>query len=235
MKPWVAVLPLMLITAQSEQTLEARLKKFGDRTYQILEKGNPVGKFTLKTRITEEEGVTLAVFEDKMEKGGDAAQTVEYVEKAGIKTLRLRWATRVDGGIKEDDPTIAMEDQDAHVTSDQGNLILRKAEGAVGERALIRLVCLQKQEVGNVLKTNLLVLDPVDYQRDQEIKCVARDTIEVNGKKVEACRWVDKREGKSVLSGQPIPYKFENTYWVTAEGSLVKFKSGPLEMVLESK
>ena len=61
------------------------------------------------------------------------------------------------------------------------------------------------------------------------------DTIEIDGKKVEAYRWVDKREGKSVLSGEPIPYKVENTYWVMAEGSLVKFKSGPLEMVLESK
>jgi len=91
------------------------------------------------------------------------------------------------------------------------------------------------QKVGAAIQADLLVLDPVDYQRKQEIRCVAAETLDVGGKKTETFKWLDKREGQSVLSGQPIPYKFDNTYWVAKDGNLVKFTTGSMEMVLDAK
>jgi hypothetical protein len=228
---------LVLVPAQSEaDKLAAALKKFGDRSYLIMENGKKVGTYTLKTRIAVEEGRRLAVFEDRIDKHSDSSTvTLDLVEKATLNGLRLDWATRADGGMKEDDTTIDIQDGDGHVATDLGNLLLKKVGGAVGERALIRLVCAQEQKVGNSFKADLLVLDPVDYQRGQEIKCVARETIDVGGKKIEAHKWEDKREGESVLNGKPIAYKFDNAYWVGPDGTLVKFRSGSMEMILEPK
>lgn len=227
---------LALLPAQSERELVAALKKFGDQTFRIMEGGKKVGTYTLKTRIENEDGRRLAVFEDRIDKHSDSSTlTLDLTEKAALNGLLLQWATRADGGAKEDDTTIDIRNGDGHVASDLGNILLKKVAGALGERALIRLVCVQKQEVGNAFKADLLVLDPVDYQRGQEIKCVAKETIEVGGKKVAAHKWEDKREGESILSGKPIAYKFDNAYWVGPDGTLVKFRSGSMEMILEPK
>jgi hypothetical protein len=228
---------LVLVPAQSErETLVAALKKFGEQTFRIMEGGKKVGTYTLKTRIDLEDGQRLAVFEDRIDKHSDSSTvTLDLIEKATLDGLRLQWATRADGGVKEDDTTIEIRDGDGHVASDLGNILLKKVAGALGERALIRFVCVQKQEVGNSFKADLLVLDPVDYQRGQEIKCVAKETIEVGGKKVVAHKWEDKREGESILSGKPIAYKFDNAYWVGPDGTIVKFRSGSMEMILEPK
>jgi hypothetical protein len=229
------ILLLLAAPAQSERDkLEASLKKFGDRTYRIMENGKKVGMCTLKTRIATEDGRRLAIFEDRIEKqSSDANLFLDFTEMATLNGLRLDWATRADGGAKEDDPSISIREGDGYVTSDLGNLLLRKVEGAVGERALIRLVCMQTQKVGVVLKADVLVLDPIDYQRNQELRCEAKETLDIGGKKVEAHKWEDKRSGKSVLSGKPVPYKFDNAYWVGPDGALVKFTSGSMEMILE--
>ncbi|HKS17397.1 MAG TPA: hypothetical protein VJU16_08805 [Planctomycetota bacterium] len=232
---WILGCLLLLPAPQEAAKVEAAIKKFGERTYRILEKGNAVGKCTLKSRIGEMEGITVAIFEDKIERTGDTPQVLDYTEKAALKGLRLRWATRENDGFKEDDPTVIIEEGDARVTSPEGNMTLVKVEGVRGERSLIRLLCMAEQKVGSVVQSDLLVLEPVDYQRRQEVKCVAAETIDVGGKKVATFKWVDKRKGRSILSGQPIAYDFDNAYWIAADGALVKFTSGSLEMVLESK
>ena len=232
----LAILLMPVATFQAERDFQAAIKKFGDRTYRVFEKGKPVGMATLKSRIVEGEGgVALAVFEDRIDKTGDSPLTVEYVEWATLNGLRLRLATRVDGGPKEDDPKIVVKGRDAHVTSDRGNADLEKVEGARGERSLIRLMCMAPQKVGATIQADLLVVEPVDYQRKHEVRCTAEETIDIGGKKVAAFKWVDKREGKSLLSDDPTPYKIDNAYWIGADGVLLKFTSGPLEMVLESK
>ncbi|HZN62439.1 MAG TPA: hypothetical protein VFC90_08555 [Planctomycetota bacterium] len=231
-----AILAILSAPAQSEaDKVEAALRRFGDREYRVFEKGNPVGRCTLKTRFEGEGGARLAIFEDRIEKAGDTPQAVTYTEKAALKGLRLRWATRVDGGITEDDPRISIEDGNAEVASAQGNLVLNKVEGACGERALIRLICGAEQKVGSVVTADLLVLDPVDYQRKQQVKCVAAETLDIGGTKFATFKWVDKREGRSILSGEPVPYSFNNAYWVGPDGALLKFTLGSMEMVLGNK
>ena len=236
MRVILAAALLLPAPAQSEASkAEAALKKFGDREYRIFEKGVQVGLCTLKSRIEVDGRTRIAIFEDRIEKAGDTPLTLAYTEKASLIGLRLRWATRVDGGIKEDDPKVSIDNGEADITSAQGSITVPKAEKACGERALIRLICMTEQKVGSVVQADLLVLDPVDFQRKQEIKCVAAETIDVGGKKMAAFKWVDKREGKSILSGEEIPYKFDNAYWVGADGVLLKFTSGSMEMVLDSK
>lgn len=231
-----AALLLPVAPAQSEsRKMEEALRKFGDREYRIFEKGVQVGLCNLKTRIEGEGRTRLAIFEDRIEKAGDTPLALTYTEKATLIGFRLRWATRVDGGIKEDDPRVSIEDGEAQIASAQGSITLGKADKACGERALIRLLCMAEQKVGSAVQVDLLVLDPVDFQRKQEVKCVAAETIDVGGKKVAAFKWVDKREGKSILSGEEVPYKFDNAYWVGADGVLLKFTSGSMEMVLDSK
>lgn len=234
-----AVLLVQAATAQSEtDKVEAALKKFGTRTYRILEKGKPVGTFSLKTTLVEEDGLKLAVFEDRLEtKVGESTRTVDFSEKATLKGLALHWGTQKDSASKAtSDPVITIRDGDGHVsTSATGNMLLKKVAGALGERALFRLVCMKEQKVGAVIEVHALVLEPIDYQMDRTVKGVAKENLEVGGRKIAAFKWVDKRDGSSILTGKPVAVPIDNTYWVGPDGALVKFKCGSLEMTFESK
>lgn len=235
----VTLLLLQAAPAQSEaDKLEAALRKFGNRTYKILLKGEPVGTYALKTRVAEEEGQKLAFLEDRLEtKIGETVRTTDYTEKAVLKGLALHWTTQTDTALEgKSVPVIAIKDGDGHVSTTAGKRMhLKAVAGALGERALFRLVCMKEQKIGATLKVNALVLEPIDYQMDREVKCVAKETLSIGGRKIAAFKWEDKRDGSSILTGKPVPVPIDNAYWVGPDGALVKFKIGPLEMVPEAK
>src|SRR5687767_11598527 len=139
-----ALFHLQAAPAQSEaDKLEAALKKFGDRTYRIVEEGKETGTMTLKTSIERDGDKMAAVFEDRADmKIGDFQLTMTLNEKASLDGLRLISATRkgktpdgdVDWRVSVRGGKAAMKVEDREQTIDV-------TARTVGELAVMRLVC----------------------------------------------------------------------------------------------
>ncbi|HEU4339761.1 MAG TPA: hypothetical protein VFS19_06805 [Planctomycetota bacterium] len=228
---------LILLQAAPAQTeadkFEAALKKFGERTYRITEKGKAVGAMTLKTRIEKDGDRKVAVLEDTVEFDvGHAAVEINVKETAALDGLNLIFAERTAGKIEI---TASIRDGDAYLTVDQSQWLIRNIRNVQGELSVLRIVGMKKQEVGSAFKADVFVLESPSDELNHDFKCVAKETIEIGGKKVEAFKWEQKWKGKAIRGGESVDASIENTYWIGADGTLLRFKIGQNEMTLDAK
>jgi hypothetical protein len=224
--------------AQSEaDKLEAALKKFGERTYSIKEAGQSTGTMTLKTRIEAGDDGKVAVFEDQIAaKTGDTETSVAISERASLNGLALiRGARNGKDSEGKFDWTGRIQDDDALLNVHGQMLVLRDAKGALGEQAVMRLVCAKEQKVGAEFKCKVLLLAPACVDEPHEFRCVAKETLEIGGAKREAFKWQQKWEGEAILKGESIKAKVDNSYWVGPDGTLLQFTSGRKTLTLDAK
>jgi hypothetical protein len=221
--------------AQSEaDKLEAALKKFGDREYRITDRGRALGKMSLKTRFEKEKDRTVAVFEDTViDEAGTGAIGVLLEETASLEGLKLIRTSRTSEDKTEAGASI--RDGDAYLSGKEGQLIIRDVRNALGERAVLRLVGMKVQKVGETFQANVFVLESPSDELVHDFKCVAKETIEIGGKKVEAFKWEQKWKGKAIRGGESVDAAVDNAYWVGTDGTLLRFKIGSNEMTLNVK
>ena len=232
---FLAILALQAAPAQSESDkLEAALKKFGDRKYRVTEGGKPTGTMTLKTKLEKDGDGKIAVFEDTViVDTGTGAVEVLLEEMASLDGLKLIGTSRTsDNKIQI---AASIRDGDAILTGKDGHLIIRNVRNALGELAVLRLVGMKEQKVGGTFKANVFVLESPSDELVHDFKCVAKETIEIGGKKVDAFKWEQKWKGKAIRDGADEDAAVENAYWVAADGTLLRFKIGPKEMTLDAK
>jgi hypothetical protein len=232
---------LLLIQAAPAQSeadkLEAALKKFGNRTYRITERGKPIGTTTLNWKVEKQDDRRVAVFEDTATlQVGPVAVTIILTETADLEGLKLIRATREAGGPKGKlEISASIRDGDAYLTVNERQLLIRDIRNVMGELSVIRLVGMKEQKVGSAFKSNVFVLQSPSDELKHDFRCVAQETIEIGGKKVEAFKWEQKWKGKAIRDGESVDATVENAYWIGADGTLVRFKIGPNEMTLEQK
>jgi hypothetical protein len=240
MMRWILLVSLLVQSAppQSEaDKIEAALKKFGERKYRILEKGKETGTLTLKTRVETRDKEKRVILEDRMEmKNGKLDADLELTEESSLDKLLLIRAAR--SGTAPDDEAKASVIQrggDAFMSANGQHLIIRDTKTAIGERAVMRLVCLKEQKVGDTFRADVLVLDPMDWQEGRRFKCVAKEVVDVGDRKIETFKWEEKYAGTSSLSGKEIDVNINNAYWVGPDGYPVRMKLGEVEMHIDAK
>ena len=235
-----ALATLILLQAAPVQSeadkLEAALKKFGNRTYRILIEGEQVGTCSLKTRIDKEGARPVAVCEDRFSvtMGGEEV-TMTTTERASLDRLRLVSSKMIGKvGGKETPVTIAVDGRKATMTFEDRTPIFDITDATVGEQAVIRLVCAAEQKEGAEFKVDVLNMTTGTFQPGHAFKCVAKEQIEIGGKKVDAFKWEQKGEwgdGKPPTSKTTV----HNVYWVSPDGYLLRNVGRGGEIVLDAK
>jgi hypothetical protein len=223
---------------QSEaDRFEAAIKKFGERTYRITEEGKPLGTMSLKSRIEKEGDKTVAVLEDTVWLDlGPAKIELKLTETASLDGLKLIHAARTLDGKEEDfEVSASIRDGDAYVTVDRRHLIIREVRDVHGELGVLRLVGMKEQKVGSTFRAKVFVLESPSDELVHDFRCVSQETLGIGGKQVDAFKWEQKWKGKAIRAGASIDATVENTYWVAADGTLLRFKIGRNQMTLENK
>jgi len=227
-----AILAFQSATAQSEaDKLEAALKKFGERRYQVTEGGKATGTMTLKTRLDMEGDRKVVILEDQLvRKVGGTESTLTITETSaldGLGLMRAELAAVIPGRTIE--ATASVRGGDAYIKNDDGLLMLRDVKDELGVLTATRLLCAKPQEVGASFKARILLWTAPSPDRTHEFRCVARESIEVGGTKVDAFKWEQKWKGDLIKGGES---SIENAYWLGADGALLRFRTGATEMIL---
>ena len=220
---------LVFQTAEADSgKLEEGLKRFGDRVYRVLSKGKEIGALSLKTRVATEEGKKLAVFEDRLELIQEETKIVfEVTERASLPGLRLVSVHRTDtaGAVKTE--TIASVSQgDAYISSGDRKVMIKTTDAAMGEEALVRHLCLQEQKVGASFKADVLSLDRERLEEERELKCVAKESVEIGGAKRDAFKWEEAPAD---------PKSAPRHFWISPDGYPLKVAANGLDYVLQAK
>jgi hypothetical protein len=214
--------------------MEAALKKVGDRSYKISMEGESVGTLTMKTRIEKKGNGKVVVFEDQMEmaRGGEKMQ-MTMKETAALSHLRILSAQR---GGKDMDWSVSVSGNKAVLKVEGREQTVELTEGAVGESGLLRILCAAEQKEKASFKVDVLSMTSERLEKDHHFTCLGKETVEVGGKKIDAFKWEEKGEWKITRNGIAGTSSVDNSYWVSAEGYLVR-SIGPngMEIVLQSK
>lgn len=229
---------MLLLQAAPAQTeadkTEAALKKFGDRTYRVMEGSKATGTMTLKTRIERIGDQKVAIFEDRLErKVGDALEAVTITETSkldGLGLIRGESATSSPAGDVE--ASVSVRDGDAYTSGPDGMLMLLNVEGFMGILAPARVLSMKTQEVGATFKANVVLWTTPSGNSSHEFRCVSKESLEVDGKKIDAFKWEVKWKGK-LIKGADRSIKKE--YWIGADGTLLQFRTESALMVLDAK
>jgi hypothetical protein len=237
-----AILLVQAAPAQSEaDKLEAALKRMGECTYRMVQGGEVIGTMTLKTRFEKVGDRKVAIFEDHATvKFGDKDFGMSLTERASLDGLRLissiRTGNRPDGkfewGITVKDGKVTTTVEDRTETFDV-------TKATTGEQAAMRLVCLAEQKVGASFKADVVTLVAERLDPDHAFRCVAQETVDIDGQKVESFKWEQKGEWNITrkIGGREVPAtaSINNAYWVAPEGHLVRFSQGGMDFTLVSK
>ena len=219
----LAAILLVPFQAQSEaDKLEAALKKFGDRKYQMFVEGKKSGTLFLKTRFEVEHGRKMAVFEDSVgelkdeDKAREGAMTLR-VALDGFRLISVKGASASG----KDELEIINRDGVATIKSGGEEKTISVTPATIAYMSMFRILCVQEQKVGSVYKAD--VLDARHLEKGHEFRCVSKETIEIDGAKHEAFKWRQTWEGKVKILDNELPCKVDNSYWVSPDGYLLRF------------
>jgi len=235
-----ALLLLQAAPAQSEaEKAEAAIKKFGVRKYKMLTQGKEAGTMVLQARVETEGGAKVVVLHLKgdstIEGKVDGGTIDEKTTLEGLRLLSVRTRT-ADGKVDEG---ISIKDGQATVTPVDGEVKTVKVTGStIGFAAMFLIACVQEQKAGSTFKVDILHFK--DLQKDHEFRCVAKETIEIGGKKYDSFKWEQKGKGTIDLPDEDITYKIENFWWISPDGYLLRMttnEDGKVlnDMILDAK
>jgi len=237
----LAALLLQAAPAQSDaDKMEAALKKFGERTYSIMMEGKKIGTAVLRTRMEKEKGRTVAIFEDQITIG-EGEMALKMKETASLDRLRLLGA---EGSTKEGDKnekvSVTVDGKKAKITGRDPEIVVELTDAAVGEHGMLRMLCAAEQKVGASFKLDVLSLTAEELQPGHAFTCVAKEQIEIGGKKVDAFKWANKGEWKKTrkVGDQEVPATttVDNTFWVSPDGYVLRSMNPEgMEVVLDAK
>jgi hypothetical protein len=215
----------------STERIEAALRKSsGERKYVLKQEGKAVGSLILKTTPGED----AVVFEDTLEGTLDGAKLfVSTKETAAVDGLALLAVKRtfLQGG-----QTVSIADGKAEITTGDRKDTVAITRRTIGESAVFRLLAAAEQKVGVSFTADVLSTITPELQKDWSIRCAAKEQIEIGGRKVETFRWEMKWEEKRERDGKPVVSRREETYWLDADGRLLRnVVAGGLEVELEIK
>jgi hypothetical protein len=238
-----AVLLIQAAPAPSDaDKTEAALKRFGDRTYRILLNGKRGGTLALKTRIERDKGQPTAVFDDDFDfvLEGTRSRLVTS-ERASLDRLRLlsNTITEVDGD-KQDRFSITVDKETAHLKGLTGRKTeIKVPDTLMGQMSVLRRMCISEQKEGVSFPVALINARHERLQIGHVIRCLGKQKVDHDGKKIDAWKWEEKGDVKfSTGTGDPgysIDLKVDNTYWVGPDGTLLRFTWGELELILDVK
>ena len=216
-----AALLLQAAPTQAER-IEAALKKMTDREYRMVGSEGEIGTMTFKQRIETEGGRKVAVLEfvARMTRDGKTEEGTMSV-KADLDGLRFLSMKSVDPSGKAG-PALEVKDGKVEVKTLGGVAkSIDVTSTTVLEMSLLRLPGVLEQKVGSTLKVD--VLDLSSMNKDYELKCLERTTLELAGTKHDAFKW--RLTGKSQLDLPSGPEVFKVTYnfWVNPEGVLLRY------------
>ena len=237
-----AILLLQAAPPQSEKDkLEAALKKFGERTYRISDLGTEVGTVTLRSRIQKEGDRNVAVLEVEFKikvEGQEVAMTfAETAELDGLRFVSARRTGSTPDGRMETQVTV--KDGKAVIKDGDDETTHAIGRDTIGDLAPFWLLCAAEQKKDATFKRDVLNLIMPGYEPGHVYTCAGPETIDVGGRKVETFKWTEKGEWKHPMKidgkDMLMPSKVDNSYWVGAEGCLVRFTSGRTELTLVTK
>jgi len=240
---FAVMLLIQAAPAQSEaDKLEAALKKFGDRSYLILEKGEKIGAVTLRTRVEKEGGRSVAVFEDRITHTMNGREfTLTMTEEASTDRLRLLSSRKtVKGDDKEEHWSISVAEAKALMKVEGREQTIEITDVTIGEEGVMRLVCAAEQKEGSSFKTDVLSMTAERLETGHDFKCLGKEQVEINGRKFDAFKWEQKGEWKFTrkIGDQEVPgtSRVNHTYWVSPDGYLLRVSYGSrMEVVLDAK
>lgn len=234
-----AIFLLQAAPAQSEaDKLEAALKRFGDRRYKILQDGQGSGSMTLRARIEKDGDGKAAVIEvglTAMVK--DFAVSLKFTEKASLDGCRLISA-KMSGRdpVGDIDCAASVREATASITAKNKTHAIEVTERTVGELAPLVMACTTDQKVGASFKVDVLRMVTQRLEKGREFTCVAKETVEIAGRKFDAFKWEERWVQEGPKDGAPIPAKVETTYWVSPDGYVLRtLGSQGMEVVLDAK
>jgi hypothetical protein len=210
----------------SGERVEAGLKKPLDRSYRLVENDRAVGTLKLRRATDTVEGRTVVVFRQEMEwtlENGDQAR-MTFVETADAKDLRLVSATYNDGSYEW---SVDVGERRANFTGGGANdRRVAVTDVTVGEVALLGVLAAAEQKDGVTLKLDVVSIPIRQYQPGHTLRCVGRDAVEIDGKRVDAFKWEDTWETTVTRGGEPRVVSNARTFWIAPDGHPVRF-DGP--------
>jgi len=227
---FLCLLLLGFAQAGDASRVESVLAQAGERTYRMTQNGQKIGTFTMKTRVDKK----TASFEDEMEiAAGPEKMKVVMKETAALPTLNLLSASRTG---KDMDWSVFVDDLKATMKVEGRRQKVEITGSTVGEGGVLRLVCIAEQKVQATFQADVLSMTAERLEKEHIFRCVGQEVVDVGGKKMGAFKWEEKWEWKDMVNGVPTTSRVANSYWVSAEGVLLRSSAlQGLGMLIELK
>lgn len=237
----ILIFQVGLVQSEAE-TLEAAVKKFGDRKYRATRKGaDALSTFTLKSRTHKDKNRTEVILESSLTFNVLDTKIIftqtETTSLDGLRLISSKAATQKSDITKEDSAVI--RDGKVHLTSNGQEETIDVVEGVKGELAASWLICAAEQKVGATFKLDVLNMGAGCFEPGHSFRCVGQEEVTLGDKKVASFKWEEtgewKHKEKYGDEVREITTQVKNTYWVGRDGYLVRFTVGEWDAVLDPK
>ncbi|MDG2149204.1 MAG: hypothetical protein P8N09_06750 [Planctomycetota bacterium] len=192
-------------------------------TYTVLDRGQPVGRMTLRQSLQEEAGERFVLMEDAA-RVVDPTGEAELVDYAFISRCRLddHFTPQVVEGqlpARTDTPAnsrVEISEGWARGTTFESEVDLQVPERFLIRQGLMRLAGLLPREVGSETQLTFLSLGAHPaVEKGRSVRCSGCEELEIEGQRVKAWRFEYETAERGKLRSVSL--------WVGEEGRLLRF------------